>query len=396
MQQRKFFFFLLFVLGLLNASATVSPNLQNRIDQEAPSKCNIPAPNNFHVIKMGVTDARLGWDFQPDATGGYRIRTYRSSDQFLINTTLKGQDQLEAIIDNLEPGTQYTFVINSICDGGGHSEKEANIDAGTLIPELIVVGYQGSSANPICTVPAGGGSCSFPASVGITNHFRVFRGSEVEEFGIEYISNLNGASGFQVLLPTMPFRNTNYSFYCIDQFGNGTPAYRPTGPQGCSGAYYVLVKFLDNSYLRFRITGGATTTGLIEVYGFSSQCPVNPNNPNFDICRVEYQGFTSSVGLQAPDPSYTGLRSGLPNTPDFAAVAPNPFNDRLQVYVDDPSAESVHCQLFNVNGQKVLDQQFQGAQDTYELITENLANGFYLLRVEANGMVQTLRVIKAE
>ncbi|MBL7810377.1 MAG: T9SS type A sorting domain-containing protein [Saprospiraceae bacterium] len=395
MQQTRFFFFFLFVLGLLNASATVSPNLQNRIDQEAPSKCNIPAPNNFHVIKMGVTDARLGWDFQPDATGGYRIRTYRSSDQLLINTTLKGQDQLEAIIDNLEPGTQYTFVINSICDGGGHSEKEANIDENTLIPELVVIGYQGSSANPLCTVPAGGGSCPFYFAPGLVNHFRIFRGDEVEEFGIEYVTMQNGLSALRVLVPLPPYRNTKYHFYCVDENGNGPSAYLPSN-QGCGNAKLILVKFDGNSYLRFKVIGGASSTGMVEVYSFTSQCPVNPNNPNYDICRVEYQGFTYSNELQAPDPSYTGLRSGLANTPDFAAVAPNPFNDRLQVYVDDPTAESVHCQLFNVNGQKVLDQQFQGAQDTYELITENLANGFYLLRVEANGMVQTLRVIKAE
>ncbi|HLP93742.1 MAG TPA: T9SS type A sorting domain-containing protein [Saprospiraceae bacterium] len=386
MQRPSFFLFLmLFSTVVLKASSLEGVVFLNEKSQYENLICEVPAPKNFHVIGVGTTDVHLGWDYVDEAVGGYRIRTYRASDNLLVNTTIKAQDQIDAVISNLTPGTEYYAIINGRCDGGGESSKEANGDFGTLISDLVVIGYQGSNNTEGCTIPVTGGSCTFPAIPNTESQFKIFRGSNTERFSIKYIPAIGSDDPhFEVRIPDATIRNPQYAFYCIDEWWNGSPGL----PAGCSGAHFVEVKFANNTYIRFAIEDGATTVATLTASFFNT-------SPNCSGCKIVYMGYNYN-GLQAPDPSYTGLRSGLPNTPDFAAVAPNPFNDRLQVYVDDLSAESVHCQLFNVNGQKVLDQQFQGAQDTYELITENLANGFYLLRVEANGMVQTLRVIKAE
>ena len=80
----------------------------------------------------------------------------------------------------------------------------------------------------------------------------------------------------------------------------------------------------------------------------------------------------------------------------FASAAPNPFSETLDIYPNYPDAEIVHVQLFNLSGQKVLDQQFAGGEEQYTLSTATLANGFYLLRIEADGETQTLKVVKSE
>ena len=79
-----------------------------------------------------------------------------------------------------------------------------------------------------------------------------------------------------------------------------------------------------------------------------------------------------------------------------ATASPNPFTDQLDVFPSNTAAESITLQLFNLSGQKVLDQQFTGGQEQYSLSTEGLATGFYFLRIEADGEVQTLKVIKSE
>ncbi len=81
---------------------------------------------------------------------------------------------------------------------------------------------------------------------------------------------------------------------------------------------------------------------------------------------------------------------------DFASTSKNPFSETLDVLVEHSDMQSIQLQLFNLSGQKVLDQQFTGGQEQYSLSTEGLANGFYFLRIEADGQVQTLKVIKSE
>jgi hypothetical protein len=347
-----------------------NPNLKEQLTPEWKVSCNLPAPTNFISKGIGSTTVKLHWDYQPDAVGGYRIQTFRSSDNLLVSTIVKGQDILEVVVDGLASNTEYYSRISSICSDGSYSTNYSEVEFITLIVELVVIGYQGSNTSPVCTINSNGGSCMFSNASGFINKFKVTRGAIVTYFGVEF-----KPGRIQVL---RPYSDPYFTFSC-----DGTSFPSPTK---CTVSTFVEMDLLEDYFGSFLVLGGEEYTATLSAT-FVQGC---------QNCSIQYLGGSFENGLQAPPTTYEGQRSGLPNTPDFAAVMPNPFNDRLQVWVDDPSVESVQCQLFNINGQKVLDQQFQGAQDTYELITENLANGFYLLRVEANGMVQTLRVIKAE
>ncbi|MFN0213298.1 MAG: T9SS type A sorting domain-containing protein [Saprospiraceae bacterium] len=79
-----------------------------------------------------------------------------------------------------------------------------------------------------------------------------------------------------------------------------------------------------------------------------------------------------------------------------ASASPNPFSEVLEVFLPASAAQQISLQLFNLSGQKVLDQRFTGGQEQYSLSTEGLSTGFYLLRIEADGEVQTLKVVKSE
>ena len=82
--------------------------------------------------------------------------------------------------------------------------------------------------------------------------------------------------------------------------------------------------------------------------------------------------------------------------PLIATASPNPFSNTLDIFPNNPAAASITLQMYNLSGQKVLDQQFSGGQEQYSLSTEGLATGFYFLRIEADGEVQTLKVVKSE
>ncbi len=113
---------------------------------------------------------------------------------------------------------------------------------------------------------------------------------------------------------------------------------------------------------------------------------------NFQIVRVVPSGLSKppkSISGERDD-SYSELQ------PLVAFAAPNPFSEILDVYLEQNTAEQVNLQLFNLSGQKVLDRQFAGGQEQYSLPTADLSPGFYMLRIEADGEVQTLKVIKSE
>ncbi|MDX1913670.1 MAG: T9SS type A sorting domain-containing protein, partial [Saprospiraceae bacterium] len=84
------------------------------------------------------------------------------------------------------------------------------------------------------------------------------------------------------------------------------------------------------------------------------------------------------------------------HTQHYFSAAPNPFKDELDVLLDRVADTPVRLQLVNLQGQFVLDQEMEAGQSAYSLSTAQLPRGFYLLRVEADGETQVLKVVKSE
>lgn len=376
------FVFCLLASTFLQANNSPNPLNPSSIPTQAEFACNIPAPTNFHVEQVGTTSVKLAWNYQADASGGYRIRTYRASDNLLVNTTYRSQDQLFATINGLESGVDYVSYINCRCENGGNSGLNDVLQVTTLIIDLIVQGYQAPiDTDPLCEILVSEGECPFEVSDAIF-HFKVVPdGTNINrQFGIQRIVQ-NNRTRFKVHLRE---DNTgqDIKLYC-----NNYGVFNEPTVQGC-GAPLITVKYNNAVIAEFKIgvEGPSLSPSALFICTAIQDCVVS---------QVDQNGS----GYQAdPGSSFEGIRAGTSSaeTNHPATTSPNPFTETLQVFLANQTAENVRMQLFNLNGQLVLDQPFAEGAGQYELATSHLSPGFYFLRIEADGEVQTLKVIKSE
>ncbi len=126
------------LLATIHLGATNHP-LPPTFPLSFPVECNIPPPYNFHVAAVGSTWVALSW---ADPSGmDHRIRTYRASDNFLLNTTIVPGVVNGALISNLPPGTNCYSVINTICTDGSHGSNSEPVTYRTVILELVAIGF---------------------------------------------------------------------------------------------------------------------------------------------------------------------------------------------------------------------------------------------------------------
>ncbi|MBC7776391.1 MAG: T9SS type A sorting domain-containing protein [Phycisphaerae bacterium] len=362
-------FAFLAVASLLRANNT--PVVQEtNFHAFACSGCEIPPPDNFHVEEIGSTWVNLAWDAGDLLK--HRVRIYRSSDNFLLNTTIVPGGITNVVIA-IPVSTECYAKINTICEDDSNSTLEAQCPPFmAVILELVVNGYNPTANSPYCTISSSGGTCNFP-SAAVYPFWVKKDGVGLRRFGVE-LTFVNNPPQAPQILYIMHLRNDNtgetFKFYCDS---NGEPT-----TDGC-GALTITIN---------RATaGGESEIAVIEVYQGTSTNVLRCSTIVSGY-KIQYLGAESLPG---------GDRNNIsPTETQPPTVSPNPFSDLLDVFPGNPSAENIHLQMYNLSGQKVLDQQFAGGQEQYSLSTAGLSAGFYLLRVEADGEVQTLKVVKSE
>ncbi len=379
-------FFATTFLGATDATSFLNPNPINMVGDS----CDLAAPTNFRAIGNGATWVSLGWIGDPNAKA-HKVRAYRASDGVLVRTKtflLNTPNGLH-IVDSLAPGILYHFVINPICQGGGVSNRSANTDSGTLIADLIVTGYTAPNLGTYCPLVAPGGVCAFSNVGNIPTGFRVKNTITQAQRTFTIIPLVLGnITIFQVHL-----ENDNSRELFKIRCRTANPTFEPT----CTSEFIEIwepSQFGGETLIAFFHLENSATTGTFV-------CTIL--SPNRSIVRMnDGSSLPGGPGPGGPGGGGGGGRPAggrsdiSPSSNQFATVAPNPFSESLDVFPDQPSAQSIHLQMYNLSGQKVLDQQLPGGQDQYTLSTENLSNGFYLLRIEADGNVQTLKVVKSE
>ncbi|HLP93028.1 MAG TPA: T9SS type A sorting domain-containing protein [Saprospiraceae bacterium] len=365
--------FILFVLlgfsGLLNAElpANISP-------ATVESQCNLPAPTNFQVVNIGTTWVDLTWI--PSSPGSWhRIKTFETVSGNLVGNIQVPPGILVQRINGLQPNTEYTFKINAICEDGSDSNELTETDATTFIGELIVIGYESSAASVNCTIQVQNGSCTFPMN-GFQTGFMVRSTQDPSikrRFFAGKTTDPSSDALFSVSLKKDNFRES-LAIQCDQQ-----------DPYALGKKYQV--KYEDQVVVEFELShnyvqdiGVLTCTQIsqnFEVVKF-----VTPPQPNGGFGGGAFNG--GSIG--ALEESHTLV----------ANTMPNPFSDQLNVQLEQFSEAPVQLSLFNLNGQRVLDQSFTGGSETYTLNTAHIPAGFYLLRVDYNGEVQTVKVVKTQ
>lgn len=67
---------------------------------------------------------------------------------------------------------------------------------------------------------------------------------------------------------------------------------------------------------------------------------------------------------------------------------PNPFNPRTRIILTLPEANSVKLEVFNILGQKVLDENekyFMAGDNSYDIVLDGMSNGIYLAKFTIGG-----------
>lgn len=80
-----------------------------------------------------------------------------------------------------------------------------------------------------------------------------------------------------------------------------------------------------------------------------------------------------------------------------ASLAPNPAKNVVTVFFNNPKESKVRFEILSLQGQVVMSETeyFGEGEQQVELHLGNLANGFYLLRMNLNdGVVETLKLLK--
>ncbi|MBC7776963.1 MAG: T9SS type A sorting domain-containing protein [Phycisphaerae bacterium] len=358
-----------------NAPTPIPPTIVRTQDIVS---CELPPPANFHVTEEGPTSVSFAWT--PYDAAKHRIRTYRASDGVLLNTTIVPAGTSEATIEPLPVNTPLYSTINAICRDETHGSDSEEVESRTIIMDIIVAGY-GSGTTPSCTIQVANSSCLFWAN-GSSTTFRIYGNGLERRFGISYSSiqhweariGQNGNTGQDI------------KFYCDVEGSQLNPECYHTG----------------RAVLRYWPSGAPSEMTIAEfelkessIYAETGIFKCLLLNTNYKIERL---GPGPSGGRPAPPDRRTigdrdsyGVSYG-----QTATASPNPFSETLDVFPDQLDAENIHLQLFNLSGQKVLNQQFPGGLEQHSLPTAGLSSGFYMLRIEADGEVQTLKVVKSE
>ena len=89
-------------------------------------------------------------------------------------------------------------------------------------------------------------------------------------------------------------------------------------------------------------------------------------------------------------------QSSLLMTNDFPkiAVSPNPFNDVLSINIEDNEEQAGHYALYDIQGRLVIEQAEEINPNYIELVTTNLENGIYILKVTLGDKTVTRKLVK--
>jgi subtilisin-like proprotein convertase family protein len=116
----------------------------------------------------------------------------------------------------------------------------------------------------------------------------------------------------------------------------------------------------------------------------------NGNTPESDFFTFVLQngqgGFLPTRRFNiAMDPTAPVATKNLAKKENTLRIFPNPAQDYFQVEWDTPLTDSGRIILFNVQGQRLLEESIEAGQQSLSLSSANLPEGLYFLRVEGGG-----------
>lgn len=374
-----------FLFALLShfAFANISTGMPATGGPDDPPPCLMPAPQSASYFEFGSNWLKIKWVTVVPPGVSHRVKTYRQSDNSLVANQVAPPGTSELKITGLQRGVSYYSVINAICTDGTESLDVVVSNAGsTVISDLLAIGFSNSSSQPVCTIDHTNNTCQFTVD-GTSYYFKVLQKNN-PSFNRQFIIKKEAGK----LRGKVTSAGGDYTFKIDGQ--------DPTD-DGVDGNNYQI--YIDNGQ------------GLMQIANFQLSEVKLPNGSIIGHLTATYilsgpgtgyeiQRLTAiPSGMQAPP---TRAPGGLDERSEKTApqlklnVAPNPFDDQLTLHFEQAAQTPVWLRLLNLSGQVVLEERFEAGQAAYTVPTAHLSPGFYLLRLEAEDQVQTIKVVKHE
>ncbi|MDX1911470.1 MAG: T9SS type A sorting domain-containing protein [Saprospiraceae bacterium] len=373
-----------FLFALLSHFAFANPFSDGATGGPAdPPPCLMPPPASAGYTQFGSNWLKLEWSTVVPPGISHRIKTYRLAGHLLVSNLVAPPGTDEIVINGLQPGTQYYSVINAICSDGTESLDVIISNAGsTVITDLVVMGLSNSNNPAVCTIDHTNNTCEFTTD-GTSYYFKVLQKTNPGFFRQFIVRKENGKLRAKVTSVggdyTFKIDGEDPTFAGVE--GHNFQIYINNG----SGLFQIASFNLSEVKLpNGNIIGHLTTTYLLSGPG-----------TGYEIQRL------TAIPANLPTPP-TRAPGGLDERSEKTApqlklnVAPNPFDDQLTLHFEQAAQTPVWLRLLNLSGQVVLEERFEAGQAAYTVPTAHLSPGFYLLRLEAEDQVQTIKVVKHE
>lgn len=364
---------------------TISDTISLEVNGQAVSS-SVPGPFPFCPggqagFSISTAGANLSYQWEEDNGSGFTP---------ISNTGIySGATTSTLILDNIPAGYdnyQYRCILEGLC----------SIDSsviGTGILEL-------NPAPQLLLQPADTGICA-----GNDAGFAVNAAGPL----LNYIWEFNGGSGWQAIPPFPPFNGVNTSQLIIDTVVLSLNNYHfRCRIGGCVVSDSASLSVLANPVVTapnilvcelqtpFTLTSASPAGGIYTGYSIYSGV-FEPVAVTAGLYPYSYS-YTAGNGCAANANGFIDFRICVgkeENTPEEKSwtIFPNPGKGLIHFRLNEPLTEPALLQVYNLQGQMLMETLFDEGVTKSSFNTENLVEGLYLARLLSGKMLLTQRLI---
>jgi hypothetical protein len=352
----------------------------------ANDECTAPPPDNFRATDISLNYISLAWQpAWPGANHTLSVQEKNISGTWIARRTFYEVSGSSFVVDSLDSGVLYKFVISTNCATGETSSLKSSIEEESKVIDLVIAGR--NPTNP--TILANCHTLNY-----IENDWVGFKIDYASE-GIllhnifEFKKNSHNGEPTKlggIAAVTIKRVNYNSGIYAADLDNNFPTNQNP------------IYQTTNN---RFKIgkndNGGFETGGLIKV-------TLNSDNSTVEICPVEDQPWNNKykftplvVTLDMNQGPNEGIfRDSKPDEEGTFSVQ-NPFSNSLEIFnFSNYSHDNVLFRIFNTSGYKIFEYRLESFGIHESIPIQSIPNGIYLLHIETAMGSQIQKLIKCE
>jgi len=375
---------LLLCCAVYLASSPVFATNEPVMQSHKADECNAPAPADFNITSIGGNFIALVWI--PVWVGANHTLDILENDGaggWITIETINNVPGSSYTVEDLESGKEYRFILATNCSNGEPSELKSVIDGITLIIDLAIIGRNPN--NPVAV------DCS---SIPLNQNWVGFK--------VEYVSSgISIVNLFELVVVEANSPSNNFfSKVEIRRVYRVHPIVAIDQDEFWPNCDNPLIPNVGTPFRMARLFGNGPNKELIGwlnlVQNSSSSISICPDYNHPILPWKNAYKFTALVSSKANNMPGCGNRSDNITAVYADLKAQSPFDQTLHVFFPPSFSENnnTNIRLLNAQGQMVLDQKLEIITTEVALPVRILTPGIYILQVESEGEVHSLKVIK--